>query len=218
MSIKKVQFTLTGVTPLLMHWDNIPWSDELKEWEKAHKKDSVAGDDRSPAWRWLGSVYHDDKVVAVPSDNLRTGLMNAAAGIGTGKGKVTFKRKIPAGLLFEEPFLPLEVAGRTIPIAAVRAIKSESFADHIKAVRELGFELLVKRARVNTSKHVRVRPQFRDWQLTGQVTLIDDDITMDVLGQVFDIARRFQGLCDWRPGSPSKPGPYGQYSVKLKAA
>ena len=48
--------TLVGETPLLMHQDNLAWEDAMMQWRKdpANKKVSVAGDDRSPAFRWIG--------------------------------------------------------------------------------------------------------------------------------------------------------------------
>ena len=66
--------TLVGETPLLMHQDNLAWEDVMAQWRKdpANKKASVAGDDRSPAFRWIGNLYTDNGVVSIPSDNLMT--------------------------------------------------------------------------------------------------------------------------------------------------
>ena len=33
--MQKYQLTLTGISPLLMHWDNIEWADLLEEQRKA---------------------------------------------------------------------------------------------------------------------------------------------------------------------------------------
>lgn len=71
--------TLTGKTPLLMHADSIEWADEMDRWKSnANKKGSRAGDDRSPAYRWLGCLYHDGTNVGVPNDNLMRALMEGS--------------------------------------------------------------------------------------------------------------------------------------------
>lgn len=76
-AMRSYTVTLTGKTPMLHHADNIDWSDEMDRWRKdaSASKGSKAGDDRSPAFRWLGSLYHDGSVVAIPNDNLMRALM-----------------------------------------------------------------------------------------------------------------------------------------------
>ena len=73
--------TLTGKTPLLMHHDNIEWADFMDEWKSNpdNKAGSKAGDDRSPAWRWLGAAYHDGKNFAMPQANIMRCLMEGGA-------------------------------------------------------------------------------------------------------------------------------------------
>jgi OmcA/MtrC family decaheme c-type cytochrome len=56
--------------------DNIDWADFMEDWKNdpANKKNSKAGDDRSPSWRWLGCVYHDGKVLSIPQANIMKSL------------------------------------------------------------------------------------------------------------------------------------------------
>ncbi len=82
----------------------------------------------------------------------------------------------------------------------------------------MGFELLVKRARVGTKKHVRVRAMFRDWRITGTLRVSEPMITDEVLRQMFEIAGDRVGLLDWRPASPESPGQYGRFTAEIKAA
>src|SRR5688500_18972337 len=67
---QNVNVKIKGVTPLLMHADNIEWADSMDEWnrEPGNKATSKAGDDRTPAWRWLGCLNHDSEIVTIPSE------------------------------------------------------------------------------------------------------------------------------------------------------
>lgn len=87
--MRTYRVTITGTFPLLMHADNIEWADEMEAWKNdpASKKKSKAGDDRSPAHRWIGSVYHDGKVVGIPNDNLMRALMEGGAMVPVPGGK-----------------------------------------------------------------------------------------------------------------------------------
>lgn len=49
---------LIGLSPLLCHADNVAWGDLLDAWAKRPGKKGSAGDDRAPAWRWMGSLMH----------------------------------------------------------------------------------------------------------------------------------------------------------------
>ena len=77
--MEQYQVTLKGLTPLLMHSDNLAFSERVQAWQKApeNKANSKAGDDRSPAWTWIGYLYHDGKHVGIPADNLMTMLREA---------------------------------------------------------------------------------------------------------------------------------------------
>ena len=63
-NIRTAEFNLKGLTPLLMHADDVEASDLLKDWRKSpgNKNQSVAGDDRSPAWTWQTYWYLDENL------------------------------------------------------------------------------------------------------------------------------------------------------------
>ncbi len=65
---KTFNVRLTGTTGLIMHADDINWRDNMEAWnnDPENARLSKAGDDRTPAWRWLGSVYHDANYVGIP--------------------------------------------------------------------------------------------------------------------------------------------------------
>lgn len=212
--------TLTGKTPLLMHADNIEWADYMDEWksEPANKKTGKAGDDRSPAWRWLGCVYHDGNVVGVPAANIMRCLMEGGAMVpvpGAKMGK-TFKAQTQSGMMCVEPLWPLHVNGSPVEWNSIESLKDEAkFAQQKKRTQQIGFELIVKRAKIGTSKHVRVRPQFAaGWMLRGQLAIWDDQIDDKSLARILEYAGQYKGLGDWRPGGKT-PGPYGTFEATL---
>lgn len=212
---------LTGRMPVIHHADNVEWADDLSKWRKdpENKGTSKAGDDRSPAWTWIGYLYQDCDVVTVPSDNLMTCFLEGGALVPTGKGQKTFKAQSQSGMLVFEPHWPLLVGpgGETVATAKIETLLKEAdFAKHKEIVKSLGFELFVKRAKIGQAKHVRVRPIFGKWAAVGTIKVWDDQITTEVLSQIVDMAGRYRGLGDWRPGSPRKPGPFGTFDGEVK--
>lgn len=218
--MKTYNVKLTGVTPLLMHRDNHSFGVSLKSWQTnpENKARSIPGDDRTPGWSWIGSVYHDDKVLGVPSDNLMTMLREGGAKVPTGKGQGTYKRQTQSGLIVMETIWPLKnAAGDTIPWAPIKEISTEeNFDAHVEAVQKLGFDLMVKRAKIGQSKHVRVRPIFAaGWTVEGTLTVVDTTITEKVLSMILTCAGLYCGLGDWRPSAPKSPGPFGRFEAEI---
>jgi hypothetical protein len=76
--------------------------------------------------------------------------------------------------------------------------------------------LFVKRARIGNAKHVRVRPRFDSWSVSGTLTVLDDSITTDVLERILTHAGAYAGVGDWRPSSPKSPGPFGRFTSTVK--
>lgn len=211
--------TIKGVTPLLLCADNIEWADEMKEWRKDpdNKKESVAGDDRTPAWTWIGCLHHDGEHIAIPQDMVMASLMGGGAMIPVGKGRKTFKSQTQSGLRVLEPYWKLKIKGQCVSIQDVLALKgNKKFEEHKTFATNNGFQLFVKRAAVNNAKHVRVRPRFDTWEVEGTIRVLDDQITDKILEQIFHYTGQFKGWGDWRPGSKT-PGPHGMFEVSIKA-
>lgn len=220
--MRTYRVTLTGNTPLLMHWDNIEWSDQLDAWkaDPGNKKNSKAGDDRSPAWRWIGSMYHDGEVVGMPGDNLMRCLMEGGAMVPVpgGKSGKTFKAQSQSGMMVNEPYWPLEVDGTRISMSSITPLlKVDDFAEHKRTAHDLGFRLHVKRAKIGASKHIRVRPAFDTWSISGTLSVWDDQITERVLADILRYAGQYKGLGDWRPGGKT-PGSFGMFSASVEAS
>lgn len=224
MDIRTYEVTLTGKSPLLMHWDNIEWSGALKKWREDpdNKSKSVAGDDRSPAFTWIGSVYRstNEGPIAMLSDNLQRCMMEGGAQVqlpGGRKGK-TFKQQSQSGMMPGEESWPLIVNGKTIQFSKIWALRKEDdFEKHQEMAIDLGFQLYVKRARIGASKHVRVRPRFDQWSCAGTIQVWDEKITERALKDILRLAGDHKGLGDWRPSSPRSPGPFGRFAAEVKS-
>lgn len=210
------RFELTGDTPAIMHADNIELGDMLKEFRDHpdNKKSGVAGDDRSPAWSWQTYLYTDGEKVVVPQDNLMSCLRKAGAGL-TIKGSKTFKQVTQSGMAIPDDYCEFEGAKGPIYMEDIEQLRPLSFREQSEQAKELGFRLFCKRAKVGTTKHVRVRPTFDQWKIAGKLVVFDDLLSFSVLNQIFQIAGNSVGLFDWRPSSDKSPGPYGRFSAKL---
>jgi hypothetical protein len=90
----------------------------------------------------------------------------------------------------------------------------ETYKEHEATVEKMGFSLFKKRAKIGNSKHIRVRPRFDEWSTSGEITILDPQITLDVLRQILEISGRLKGLGDWRPGGKT-PGAFGMFTAKV---
>jgi hypothetical protein len=213
------RITLTGESPLLMHADDILWRDTLAEWLAVpeNKQLSKPGDDRTPAWTWIGRCYHDDEYMGIASDQLMSALREGGAKVPAGKGKLTFKRQTQSGLVVNEVLWPIVTTRGMVPWPEVaKLIDEKSFAKHEEVARSLGFELFVKNAAVGQSKHVRVRARFNRWEASGTITVFDETLTQKTMQLILDMAGSACGLGDWRPSSPRRPGPWGKFTAAMK--
>ena len=217
--MERYQISLEGETPLLLHQDNINFSERVRAWQRENRSLSQAGDDRTPAWTWIGSLYHDGKWVGLSSDNIMTMLREGGAKVPTGAKNETYKRQTQSGIVLEEICPPLLVNGKRLEMAPIKALLDEDdFAAHVEAVQEMGFDLLVKRAKVGTSKHIRVRPMFEKWAVITSLMVVDpkeSGITQEVLQKILNKAGSLCGLGDWRPSSRT-PGQFGRFSATVE--
>jgi len=212
--------TLIGNSPLLLHADNLTWRGELERWQSdpENKRTSKAGDDRTPAWKWVGYCYHDGTHVGIASDNIMTTLREGGAKVPMpGKKNQTFKRPSQSGLIVNEWVWPIMTPVGLVPWPTLDALKEEpNYSAHEAVAIAHGFELFAKSAKVGMSKHIRVRPRFNAWSASGTITVFDESITTEVLVNILDMAGMYCGLGDWRPSAPSKPGPWGRFRAELE--
>lgn len=211
------KFTITGVTPLLMHNNNIEERDRIESVRK-RMKGGKAGDDRSPAESWKGYLYTSEETgnVCLPAENLLACLLGGGSKVKVG-GKETLKTHSQR-VGFDRLDYDLVLAGgATIAKSAIDAITGE-FGEHAQAVRALGFKLHVKPCTVGTSKHIRVRPIFANWSIAGTFEIEDEDaniLGLTALRDLFTACGRLVGVGDWRPGAPKRPGQYGRFTAEI---
>lgn len=218
MTMRTYRIEITGSQPLLMHADSIEWADQMQAWllVPENKTQSKAGDDRAPAWKWIGSLYHNGDQIVMPTDNIMRMLMEGGAMTPTGVKSRTFKSQTQSGILPRAVSWPLLVRGAPVPVKPVMDLVGNSdFAAHQAAVQDLGFSLFLKRAKIGQSKHIRVRPRFEEWSTAGELVVTDDAITTPILSNILGIAGTHKGLCDWRPGSKT-PGVFGMFTATVK--
>ena len=215
--MKKFTLEIVGMTPLLMHRDNIEHADRMQLWLKKseNKKASRAGDDRTPGFTWVGSLYEHAGKVAIMTEALLKCLSQAGAKI-IKKKQETYKRVIPAATYFSSLGYALQVHGKEVSYdALVGKLHDETdYAKHCEEVKKHGFTLFAKRAAIGKSKHVRVRPHFDNWKLTATGNLDTDQVDTDIFADVVARAGNV-GLGDWRPSSGS-PGQYGVFTAEVK--
>lgn len=212
----RAAFELTGEMPLLMHWDNIDGGDLLKVWRQSpeNKNQSVPGDDRTPPWTWHTYLYRDGERVVMPQDNIMAALMSGGTRIILKKQK-TYKELSQSAILIGAENCQFTFnGGKELTDSQLAEIKDLPFQKQSDAATKMGFRLFCKRAKVNKTKHVRVRPRFESWQVRGELTVLSDDLPFETLDAIFGYAGR-AGLCDWRPSSPTRPGPYGMFTAKV---
>lgn len=220
--INKYRVRLVGVTPLLMHWDNIEWSDAMDEWKNdpKNKKFSKAGDDRTPAFRWIGSIYQDGNNVCMLPENISRCVMDAGAMVLVpgGKSGKSFKSQTQSGMKVDDPFIQLTVKGKLIPWPPIAELRDvDEFGSHVETVRRMGFKLFIKRAKIGATKHIRVRPMFESWELEFGISVWDKQLTKDVLTDIYEQGGAYKGLGDWRP-SGRTPGSYGMFALDTLTA
>lgn len=213
------EITESGRT-VMMHRDNLVWSALLKKWEKdpKNKPKTVAGDDRTPAWRWIGSLYHDGEHVAIPSDCIMACILGGGARVlvPNGRSGKTFKAQTQSGIVPLTPYWPLHISTGLVKIADIQKLQDvEDFDEHVERTRALGFELDVRRVRIGQSRNVRVRPLFTDWSATGKLLVTDDQLTLEILTLILREAGVYVGMLEWRP-SAGRPGPFGTFTVDIK--
>jgi len=215
---KQYHVTLTGMSALLLHADDLEFSEKIQAWVKdpQNKGKTKPGDDRTPPWTWIGYIYDDDHTLGLGYNNIMAILREGGAKVKTGNKQETFKSITQSGVQLAQEQFDLTVDGHEIPLDPILGlIGIEDIAEHHRVVKSLGFELAIDHLPTNGGKkHVRVRPRFRDWAAHGILTVCDESqsgITQDVLTTILKYAGAKCGVGDNRPSSRNKSGPHGRF-------
>lgn len=191
--MRQIKVKIKGLSPLLMHSDK--FANPLDPATKAHKeltgKRKKTDDDHEAIAKseWMGGLYTDDNGPAMPTQNLKGSLVQAAK---LQKLGANFKR----ALMILEDMAPLKYSGPRDPEAMW---KDKRFVDARSVV-------------VTTSRLMRYRPKFKEWSFEATIvydeTMINDDDVVLVLRN----AGNFIGLCDYRP---EKGGGMGRFEAEV---
>ena len=199
-------------SPLLMHNNNLQARDEIAS---KGRKGGKPGDDRTPPDLWKAGLYLDDEAgVCIPAENFLGALLKAGSKVSIGR-MATLKAASQA-MMFDDPMIPLLVRGKRVTKKDIDGIKG-SFAEQCEAAAKLGFVLFVKPVGVNGKSHVRVRPRFDSWSCSTAFETDNDDLLAGT-GRIEDLwaGAGKQGIGDWRPSAPKKPGMYGMFRATVK--
>ena len=107
MSLTTYRFECRGITPLLMHADDIEAADRVSAWIEKPENKSKAGDDRSPAWKWKTYLYFDDTHLVIPAEIMMAALRDAGMKIMI--GRKSLKAATQTGIVIADPFMTLDV-------------------------------------------------------------------------------------------------------------
>ena len=180
--METINFKISGSTALLMH--NSQLADPLNKYAKAMKKVSgkrkKTDEDHADMQRleMLGGLYWSEQYgLHMPGENVEACLIAAAKfkKLGT-----TFKRA-------------LQVVDIACPLRGTGAPGSlEEIADNEKF-------RFVKSVKVGTSRVMRTRPIFNDWELDFTVMYDPSQLEREDIVEAVDSAGMLVGLGDWRP-------------------
>lgn len=213
--VMRVNFECQGVSPILMHYDNIEGSDLLEKVRKApENKHYKRGDDRYPSWTYQVYLLSDGDRLAMPADYVFGNLRDGASKIPMGRNS-NYKRRFVGGVDMSQTFYfaMAGAGGRQVMLSELPA-HDLPFAEHVELLRKVGVDLHMKRVPIGQSKHVRVRAMLKEWSFRGFFDVIDKDLMDKPLITSFFTHGGKLGLGDWRPGAKS-PGWYGQYKATL---
>ena len=190
-----IEFTITGIAPLLMHSDRFsnPIAPETIEHKKLTSKRSKSLEDHRDIARseWMGGLYYDSDIgVYLPTASIRRSLIEGARLHKLGK-------HISRSVIFlEHKGFPLIYKGPSDP---AKLYETPKFVD-------------TRSVKVGTSKLMRNRPRFDEWSCSGQFSFNEAMLSLDELKMAYDAAGHFCGIGDYRP---SKDGMFGTYDVEL---
>lgn len=174
-----VNVKIVGVSPLMQHRYPVP---DLEDLNKGGKRVSGSVDYTQ---EWKDYMYTAGGEVVQPSVHIESSMVKGAVNFKiTGKRGKTYKDLFKAAV-FVEP----ENISHHVPVPETL----DADAD-----KELYLDLrpvVINRARV-----VRIRPTFKaGWELEFVISVLDDQIPLEIVQDVLTLAGRTVGIGDFRP-------------------
>lgn len=187
--MKTATYTITGITPLLMHSERLanPFDDLTKELKAITGKRKKTEDDLNEMARieFLGGLYYDtDAGVHLPGYNILAAIV--------GGGKIhKLGTAIKRSVIVTEDKVSIAYTGPKTP---EKLFASKAFVD-------------MRSVKVGTAKITRCRPKFSDWSATFSVAYDENSIQKSEIDQCLTSAGLMVGLGDYRPR-------FGRFGVK----
>ena len=189
--MKKLQVTLTGTSPMLMHSDKL--ANPLDPATQAHKEVSGKRNktEEDQIWlsrsEWESGIYRGSKdQVIIPSLNLRAVLIRGGAlnKLGTHIKRAVHFDMGDNDLIYDGPQTPNAMwkDGRFVDVRAVK---------------------------VGPAKIMRCRPLFNEWMLSFDIMFDPEAISLPELKMCWENAGNYVGLGDFRPL-------FGRFSCEFK--
>lgn len=221
--MKKYNVKLTGLDTMLWNRDNFRFDAEVSKWQKGPSgRDCPRGDDRFPAWKWIGKIYHDatEKSFALCCDEVISAVLSEAGKGITMSGKKTYKEPAKTAIEYINDYAEIKLRGKPIPFSPFKKLFTGDVTDmdeHTEIAQKHGIDIDIRRVSMGGSKHVRCRPLIPvGWTAEFSMSVDDEIIDKNTLKQLFHIAGTRKGIGDWRPGSPKSPGKHGRFNAEIK--
>ena len=180
MSRQELNFTIRGVSPLLMH--NGQLANPLNEWARQMK--TVSGKrpktdadyEELSRLEWYGSLYLKDGLPCIPGEVLEAALVEGA-------------RKKRLGKLF--------TAGVLCPDSYALHFDGDGLS--LDEMWEGGEHCLVTGVRIQRARIMRTRPQFKNWWADIPISFEDGTLNESQVRDILPLTGEVIGLLDWRP-------------------
>lgn len=191
--METLKLKLTGVAPLLMHNSRLadpldPITAELKNASKAATKGTESGIERTARLEYQGSLYMTDKGdLYIPGTAIERALRDGSAGVQKG-----LKKRFDAAVFVNDD-----------AILFVKGAQGKT-ADELY---DAGHKLRIS-AKVQMSRVMRTRPQFKEWEATAIVEYAPTLIDRATVLRAAEYAGSVVGVGDWRPR-------FGRFTVEV---
>lgn len=180
--LEKLEATLIGVTPLIMHNGQTAdplnkFAIEMKSVTSKGAKKTTKDMEELTRIEFLAACYTDDKgEIALPADNLVALVIQGCR--QNKRGKLA-----TAGVIETQPYYPLIYKG---PRKPAELYEEPRFVDRRLVV-------------VNRGRVVRTRARFDEWQLPISLLVDTNKINLTHVHDAIVQAGESVGLCDYRP-------------------
>lgn len=207
MAILNQTFRISGVTPILMHCGQTadPLNNFARSMKRLSGKRNKTDEDHEEMSRleWWAGLYLNEAPEIAGSSSVKLApdsalvlpahLLDSCIREGARKGKMG--KQASAGCIVDgdgcfqtdtDDIMAMSVSPRYTHRAAVK---------------------------VGTSKVMRTRPIFHDWQCTFSVSVDTSVIEVEQILMALDAAGKLVGVGDWRPGAP-RGGSFGRFQAE----